>query len=320
MWCVVPTNIMEGVFMPTAEQLKQLDELKKKHNAIILAHNYQLDEVQEIADYIGDSFGLSQIATNTDADVIVFCGVHFMAESAKILSPEKKVILPVIDAGCPMAEMVDVEGLRELKAKHPGVPVVTYVNSSAAVKAESDICCTSSNALEVVESLDTDTIIFTPDQNLGSYIASKTDKKVILWEGYCITHHRVTTDEVNNVKELHPDALVLVHPETRPEVVALADHVDSTAGILRYVRESNHNKFIIGTEMGILYRLKNENPDKEFYILTPKLICTNMKKTHLSHVIEALRTLSPEIHVSEEIREKANLALERMLAIKGQKK
>lgn len=303
--------------MPTAEVVRHIEELKKKHHVIILAHNYQMDEVQEIADYIGDSFGLSQIAAQTDADVIIFCGVHFMAESAKILSPEKKVILPVLEAGCPMADMVDVEGLRELKAKHPGVPVVTYVNSSAAVKAESDICCTSSNAVQVVESLDSDTVIFTPDRNLGSYIAGKTDKKIILWEGYCITHHRVTPDDVRAAREAHPDALVLVHPETRPEIVSLADHADSTEGILRYARNSNHQKFIIGTEMGILYRLKKENPGKEFYILTPKLVCVNMKKTHLSHVINALETLSPEIHVPEEIRVKAKRALERMLEIKG---
>lgn len=303
--------------MPTAEVVKHIEELKKKHNAIILAHNYQVEEVQEVADYIGDSFGLSQIAAQTEADVIIFCGVHFMAESAKILSPDKKVILPVLEAGCPMADMVDVDGLRALKAKHPGVPVVTYVNSSAAVKAESDICCTSSNAVQVVESLDSDTIIFTPDQNLGSYIASKTNKKIILWEGYCITHHRVSPEDVKAVREAHPDAIILVHPETRPEIVALADHADSTEGILRYVRNSNHQKFIIGTEMGILYRLKKENPDKEFYILTPKLVCVNMKKTHLSHVIKALETLSPEIHVPEETRVKAKRALERMLEIKG---
>ncbi len=302
--------------MPTDEVKKRLEELKKQHNAIILAHNYQSDEVQEVADYIGDSFGLSQIAAETDADVIIFCGVHFMAESAKILSPDKKVILPVLEAGCPMADMVDVEGLRQLKAQHPGVPVVTYVNSSAAVKAESDICCTSSNAVKVVESLDSDTIIFTPDQNLGSYIANKTNKKIILWEGYCITHHRVSPAEVRKVREAHPDALILVHPETRPEIVALADHADSTAGILRYVRESNHKKFIIGTEMGIMYRLKKENPDKEFYILTPKLVCVNMKKTRLAHVVQALETLSPEIHVDEDVRVKAKQALERMLAIK----
>lgn len=303
--------------MPTAEVVKHIEELKKKHNAIILAHNYQVEEVQEVADYIGDSFGLSQIAAQTEADVIIFCGVHFMAESAKILSPDKKVILPVLEAGCPMADMVDVDGLRALKAKHPGVPVVTYVNSSAAVKAVSDICCTSSNAVQVVESLDSDTIIFTPDQNLGSYIASKTNKKIILWEGYCITHHRVSPEDVKAVREAHPDAIILVHPETRPEIVALADHADSTEGILRYVRNSNHQKFIIGTEMGILYRLKKENPDKEFYILTPKLVCVNMKKTHLSHVIKALETLSPEIHVPEETRVKAKRALERMLEIKG---
>lgn len=303
--------------MPAAEVVKKLEKLKKKHNAIILAHNYQIEEVQRIADYVGDSFGLSQTAAETDADVIVFCGVHFMAESAKILAPDKKVILPREDAGCPMAEMVDVDGLRELKKQHPGVPVVTYVNSSAAVKAESDVCCTSSNALEIVNSLDSDTIIFTPDQNLGSYIADKTDKKIILWEGYCITHHRVLPEEVKEVKEAHPDALLLAHPETRPEVVALADHVDSTSGILRFAKESDNKKFIIGTEMGILTRLKDENPDKEFYILTPKLVCTNMKKTHLSHVVEALENLEPEIDVPEDIRKKAETALERMLAVKG---
>lgn len=303
--------------MPTPEVVKYIEDLKKQHNAIILAHHYQTDDVQEVADYVGDSFGLSQIAANTDADVIVFCGVHFMAESAKILSPTKKVILPVLDAGCPMAEMVDVDGLRALKAQHPGVPVVTYVNSSAAVKAESDICCTSSNAVKLVESLDADTIIFTPDENLGAYVAEKTKKNVILWKGFCITHHRVMPEDVIAARQAHPDALVLVHPETRPEVVALADYADSTAGILKYVRESTHRKFIIGTEMGILHGLKKENPEKEFYLLTPKLVCVNMKKTHLSDVVQALETLSPEIHVEESIRVKALQALERMLAIKG---
>ena len=303
--------------MPTPEVVKHIQELKKQHNAIILAHTYQVDEVQEVADYVGDSFGLSQIAANTDADVIVFCGVHFMAESAKILSPDKKVILPVLEAGCPMAEMVDVEGLRELKAQHPGVPVVTYVNSSAAVKAESDICCTSSNAIKVVESIASDTVIFTPDENLGSFVAEKTGKNVILWKGHCITHQRVTPEDVMAAREAHPDALILVHPETRPEVVALADYADSTTGIIQYVKNSNDHKFIIGTEMGILHPLKKENPDKEFYLLTPKLVCVNMKKTRLSNVVAALETLSPEIHVAEDVRLKARQALDRMLAIKG---
>lgn len=303
--------------MPTPEVVKHIQELKKQHNAIILAHTYQIDEVQEVADYVGDSFGLSQIAANTDADVIVFCGVHFMAESAKILSPDKKVILPVLEAGCPMAEMVDVEGLRELKAQHPGVPVVTYVNSSAAVKAESDICCTSSNAIKVVESIEGDTVIFTPDENLGSFVAKKTGKNVILWKGHCITHQRVTPEDVMAAREAHPDALILVHPETRPEVVALADYADSTTGIIQYVKNSNNHKFIIGTEMGILHPLKKENPDKEFYLLTPKLVCVNMKKTRLSNVVAALETMSPEIHVAEDVRLKARQALDRMLAIKG---
>lgn len=298
-----------------AELMARLRELKEKHRAVILAHYYQRGEIQDAADFVGDSFQLSQKAASTDADVIVFCGVHFMAESAKILSPDKIVILPEPRAGCPMADMIDPEGLRELKARHPGVPVVSYVNTSAAVKAESDICCTSSNALKVVNSLEADEIIFTPDRNLGSWIAAHTDKKLILWDGYCNTHNRLTLDQIQEAKAAHPEALVVVHPECRPEVTAAADHVASTAGMVRFVRESKAREFIIGTEGGLLHLLQKECPDKRFYLASSRLLCPNMKSNTLPKVVRALETLSPQIEVPEEIRQRAALALERMLAV-----
>lgn len=290
-------------------------ELKKARNAVILAHNYQIDEVQDVADYVGDSFGLSRIAANVDAEVIVFCGVHFMAESAAILAPGKTVLLPEILAGCPMADMVTVEALREKKKKHPRATVVTYVNSSAAVKAESDICVTSSNAVEVVNSLDTEEILFVPDQNLGSFVADRTDKRVILWDGYCLTHHRVCQDDVAVARAAHPDAVVVVHPECRPEVVKTADYAFSTSGILKFARETEYQKLIIGTEMGLLYRLKQENPGKQFLLLNQGLVCPNMKYTNLEKVVRSLETLQPQITVKESIREPARRALERMLAV-----
>jgi len=293
----------------------RLRELKEKHRAVILAHYYQRGEIQDAADFVGDSFQLSQKAASTDAEVIVFCGVHFMAESAKILSPEKIVLLPEPRAGCPMADMVDAEGLRELKARHPGVPVVSYVNTSAAVKAESDICCTSSNALKVVNSLEADEIIFTPDRNLGSWIAAHTDKKLILWDGYCNTHERLTLEQIQEAKAAHPDALVVVHPECRPEVTAAADHVASTAGMVRFVRESSAREFIIGTEGGLLHLLQKECPEKRFYLASPRLLCPNMKSNTLPKVVRALETLTPQIEVPEDIRQRAALALERMLSV-----
>ncbi len=294
---------------------KEIRRLAEERNALLLAHNYQRDEIQEIADITGDSLGLSMEAARTDKDVIVFCGVHFMAESASILAPQKIVLLPRPDAGCPMADMVTPEGLREVKARHPGAPVVTYVNSSAAVKAESDICCTSSNAVNVVNSLEDKEVILVPDRNLGRYIADRTDKVCHFWEGYCPTHDRLETAEVNRAKQEHPDALFVAHPECTPDVLELADHICSTSGMYEYCRRSPNRKFIIGTEAGILYRLRKENPEKEFILPTSKLICPNMKLTSLEDVLHSLQTLSPEITVPLAVRERARITLDRMLAV-----
>ena len=295
---------------------QQIRGLLKKHNAVLLAHNYMRDEVQEIADITGDSLALSIEASKTSANVIVFCGVHFMAESAAILSPDKKVLLPRPVAGCPMADMVTAEELDQLRAQHPGVPVVTYVNSSAEVKAHSDICCTSANALKVVRSLQQEELIFVPDRNLGRWIAKFVpEKKFIFWEGYCPTHERMTVAAVLQKKAEHPDALFICHPESAPEVSALADHVCSTSGMYDYCRTSPATKFIIGTEAGILYKLRLDNPGKEFILASPALFCPNMKLTSLEDVLLSLQTLAPVVTVPEEIRLKAKGALDRMLAI-----
>ncbi len=302
--------------MEKNELITQILKLKRERNAVIVAHNYQIDDVQEIADVVGDSFALSKYCAEDPRDVIVFCGVHFMAESAKILSPQKTVLLPEINAGCPMADMVTAQDVRKMKETYPGAAVVCYINTSAEVKAECDICCTSSNAVKVIESLSEEQIIFVPDKNLGDYIAKKVPrKKMILWEGYCITHHRVTTEDVKMVKETHPDALVLAHPECRPEVVALADFVGSTKQIIDFAAASKENKFIIGTEMGVLVRLRKDNPHKTFYLLSQGLICPNMKKTKLESVYHALRDMKYAIELEEEIRLKAKGSLERMLAV-----
>jgi quinolinate synthase len=295
---------------------QQIQDLLVKHNAVLLAHNYMRDEVQEIAHITGDSLGLSIEAAKTDADVIVFCGVHFMAESAAILSPGKKVLLPRADAGCPMADMVTAEALEQLKAEHPGVPVVTYVNSSAEVKAHSDICCTSANALTVVKSLKETELIFVPDRNLGRWVASFVpEKHFIIWEGYCPTHERMTLEAVLQKKAEHPDALFICHPESAPRVTALADHACSTSGMYDYCRTSPAQKFIIGTEAGILYKLRLENPGKEFILASPALFCPNMKLTSLEDILLSLQTLSPVVTVPEDIRIRAKRALDRMLAI-----
>jgi quinolinate synthase len=273
------------------------------------------DEVQEIADITGDSLGLSQEAAKTRAEVIVFCGVHFMAESAAILSPEKTVLLPRLDAGCPMADMITAEDLRTFKAARPGVPVVTYVNSSAEVKAESDICCTSANALKVVESLPDKEIIFTPDRNLGHYVAQFSSKKFHLWDGYCPTHERLKPEAVLQLKMNHPDALFICHPECNPAVTALADHACSTSGMYDYCRQSSSKSFIIGTEAGILYRLQAENPDKRFILASPALFCPNMKLTSLEDILLALKSMEPVVTVDESVRIKAKRALDRMIAV-----
>lgn len=291
--------------------------LKKERNAIIVAHNYQRDEVQAIADLVGDSLALARHCAESDASTIVFCGVHFMAESAKIMSPEKTVLLPEIDAGCPMADMIDEVSLKAWKAEHPGVAVVCYINSSAAVKAESDICCTSSNAIAVVRSLPEKEILFVPDCNLGQYVAEQVpEKKFHFWEGYCITHHRVKASDVTAARKAHPEALLLAHPETTPEVWKQADFVGSTKQIIDYATQSEAKTFLIGTEMGIFWKLRQNNPDKTFYLLAPGLICPNMKKTTLVSVRDALLKNQYQIETSDEVSAGARAALTRMLAVK----
>lgn len=298
------------------QEIKQeIRRLAEERNALLLAHNYQRDEIQEIADITGDSLGLSMEAARTERQVIVFCGVHFMAESAAILAPDKIVLLPRPDAGCPMADMVTADGLRELKARHPGAPVVTYVNSSAAVKAESDICCTSANAVRVVNSLEAEEVILVPDRNLGRYIAAHTDKVCHLWEGYCPTHDRLLVADVERALQEHPDALFMAHPECPPEILTLAHHICSTSGMYDFARQNPAKKFIVGTEAGILYRLRRENPAKEFILPTSRLICPNMKLTSLEDVLKSLQTMSPEITVPKAIRDRARVALDRMLSV-----
>lgn len=295
--------------------VKEIEKLKKERNAVIVAHNYQPDSVQVIADYIGDSFGLSKKAAELKEEVIVFCGVKFMAESAKIVSPEKIVLIPEINAGCPMADMADLESLKGFKQQHPDAAVVSYVNSSAAVKSESDICCTSSNAVKIVNLLPQEKIIFLPDKNLGDYVNKRTDKEIIFWEGFCPTHHRVMLEDVKNSQEIYPDAPILAHPECRAEVLEKADYIGSTAGILDYAKKSDAEKLIIGTEKGLLYRLKKENPEKEFHLLSSQLICRNMKKTNLKKIFNSLKNMDGEIKIDEKIRIKAEKALQAMIEL-----
>ena len=295
---------------------REIRELLRGRNAVLLAHNYQRDEIQEIADITGDSLGLSQEAAKTDADVIVFCGVHFMAESAAILSPRKTVLLPRLDAGCPMADMVTADDLRAYREAHPKAVVVTYVNSSAEVKALSDICCTSGNAVNVVRSIPEDREIFmVPDRNLAHYVAKKSGRELTWWDGYCPTHERLTVAAVLRAREAHPDALLVVHPECPPKVVEMADAVLSTSGMYSYCRRSEAKEFLVGTEMGILYRLRKENPGKKFHLASRALICPNMKLTTLEDVRDSLASLSPVVTVPPVIREKALSALEAMLRV-----
>jgi len=289
--------------------------LKEDRHAIILAHNYQTADVQDIADLTGDSLELSRAAATMDGDVIVFCGVDFMAETAAIISPKKTVLLPAQDACCPMSDMITADELKLVKTRHPEAAVVCYVNTTAEVKAESDICCTSSNAVKVVNSLLKDQIIFVPDRNLALYTQRFTKKAILPWEGFCTVHDRITADHVHQVHDLHPGAIILVHPECRPEVIDLADQVASTSGIIRYVCESPKNEFIIGTEIGILHRLRKECPTKKCYPLSQAAICTNMKKTDLNKVRNALFSLQPRITVPEDIAHRARCAIERMLAV-----
>jgi quinolinate synthase len=297
------------------ELVEQINDLRKQRNAVLLVHNYQRGEVQDIADFIGDSLELSQKAAGTDADVIVFCGVHFMAETAAILCPDKTVLLPDAHAGCPMADMITADRLREKKAELPGAAVVCYVNSSADVKAESDICCTSANAVKVIEAIDDEEILFIPDQYLGHYVSTKTDKKIHLWPGYCPTHARIQPDDITRLKREHPEAKAVVHPECRPEVIELADAVLSTSGMCRYAQETDAREIIVGTEIGIIHRLKKENPDKTFFPISDKAICPNMKKITLEKVLWSLKEMSPQVTVPEPIRVRAKQAVDWMLEI-----
>ncbi len=294
--------------------VEKISGLKKKHNAIILAHNYQRGEIQDVADFVGDSLGLSQQAAKTDADLIVFCGVHFMAETAALLSPDKTVIMPDEHAGCPMASMITARELREKKKLYPNIKVVCYVNTTAAVKAESDICCTSSNAVKIVSSIPEDEdILFIPDKSLGAYVSSCLNRDMIYWEGYCPTHHRILAEQIVKMKSDHPAAEVVVHPECTPDVIAIADHVASTTGILNYAKSSDSKEFVIGTELGILHRMKKENPDKTFMPVTPLSDCPNMKLNTLEKLLWALEDLQFVVTVPEDIAVEARKAIQRML-------
>ena len=295
--------------------IEKINRLKKQKNAVILAHVYQRPEIYQVADFIGDSYGLSKQATQTNADIIVFCGVDFMAESAYILNPTKTVLIPTKQANCPMAAMVDVEGLRELKAKHPDAAVVSYVNTTAEVKAESDICCTSANAVKVVNSLEEKKVIFVPDSNLANYVMRNTEKQIIPWQGWCYVHNKFSAEGIIEAKAKHVDAKVLVHPECVPEVVDLADEVFSTTGMINYVKGSPDETFIIGTEVGVVERLRQMFPQKTFYQASPGGTCLQMKKTTLELVLESLEKEQFKVVVPENIRVRATKALDKMLNV-----
>lgn len=294
----------------------KIRELKKKRNAIILAHNYQLPEVQDVADLRGDSLELSRAAAKTDASVIVFCGVHFMAETASILSPGKKVIVPDINAGCPMANMITAQDLRKLKQEHPKAAAVGYVNTSAQVKAELDYCCTSTNAVAVINALkDEKEIIFVPDKYLADYASRETGRKLISWGGYCPTHVKIMPEDIKREKKFHPNAKVIAHPECLPSVVSLADKVLSTSQMVKFAKETDAGEIIVATEVGLIYRLKQDNPGKEFYPASERAVCPNMKRTTQEKVLWALEELKEEVRVPDEIRRRAKKSIDRMLEI-----
>ena len=311
--------IMETKANITKEETKLVEKiksLKKERKAIILVHNYQRPEIQDIGDYLGDSLGLCRIAAASDSEVICFCGVRFMAESAAILCPEKKIVLPAPEAGCSLADDLSIDTLREIKVKHPNAAVVCYVNSSAQVKAESDICCTSANAIKVVNSLQGyNEIIFVPDHNLGHYVSLHTEKRIFLTDVYCNAHNPLTKDDVLKAKSKYPKAKLIAHPECTPEVLELVDFVSSTAGMVKYVRESGAREFIIGTETGMVYRLKQEFPGFEFYPVSDKMLCEHMKLITLERLAKVLETLEPVIRIPEQIRLKAKRALEKMMEL-----
>jgi len=298
-----------------AEWLDEIQRLRRERQAVILAHNYQPGEIQDLADFTGDSLELSRKAAASPAPVIVFCGVYFMAETASILSPDKTVLLPEPSAGCPMADMIDGPALRAWKALHPGASVVCYVNSSAEVKAESDICCTSSNAERVVASIPGE-ILFVPDRHLGGWVSRRLNRRLELWNGFCPTHARILPAYVRQIHAEHPEALILAHPECREEVTALADVVLSTGGMLRFAKVSSAQAFIIATEIGLLHRLRIENPGKQFFAATPNASCPNMKKITLEKIARSLLTLAPRIEVPEPVASRARESITRMLEIR----
>lgn len=297
--------------------LESIEKLRREKKAVILAHTYQPAEIQEISDFVGDSYGLSVKASQLeDAEMIIFCGVKFMAETAAILNPGKKVIMPVADAGCPMADMINGEQLEAFKAEHPGAPVVCYVNSTAEVKAGSTICCTSSNALKVVRSLgDVPEILFVPDQNLGHFVEQKLGRKLVLWNGFCPIHNAVKKETVRDAMAAHPNAKVMLHPETRPEVQAGADYVLSTGQMIDLVREKPEDEYIVGTENGIMHALAKAVPNGKFTAINPPLICGDMKKTTLEMVLESLETENTLVSVPEDIARKALKSIQAMLAL-----
>ena len=302
--------------MAVRELVERLFELKRERNAVILAHNYERGEVQDVADYTGDSLGLSQQAAKTDADVILFCGVHFMAETAAILCPDKTVLIPDPNAGCPMADMITPRELALAKEHHPDSVVVCYVNSSAAIKAMSDICCTSANATKVVASVPADRpVLFVPDQSLGDYVAKQLGRDLILWGGYCPTHHRILARDVRERKAEHPDALFVCHPECTADVVAMADHVGSTSGMLRFCRENPATKFIIGTEVGLLHPLRKQDPEKTFIEASPLADCPDMKLNTIEKMVWALEDMAHRVVVAPEVASRARSAIERMVEL-----
>lgn len=291
-------------------------KLKKEKHAVILAHCYQNVEIDEVADFVGDSLSLSQKAAETDAQIIVFAGVYFMAETAKILSPDKKVLLPKLEAGCQMANMIDLKQLREFKSKNKNIPVVCYVNSTAEVKSESDICCTSSNAVKIVKSLGVNDVLFVPDTHLGAWVQEKLGNvNVITYPGYCPTHLRITPDDILNMRQKYPNALVLAHPECHKAVTTIADYVGSTTGIMKFAAESDNTDFIISTEIGVVERLKRDYPHKNFLLVSPKAVCHNMKQNHIEDIYNALKLEQHEINVDKEIAKKAVTCIKRMLEV-----
>ncbi len=303
--------------MTNQDIVKRINELRKEHKAVILAHNYVLGEVQDIADFVGDSLELSIKAAATQAPVIVFCGVSFMAETAKLLAPNSTVLLPEVSAGCPMADMASAEAVRALRKEHPDAVFVAYVNTTAAVKAEVDICCTSANAEKIVSSIPEDKeIVFLPDQNLGGNVMKKLNRKMILFPGYCPTHHRVTPEQLDAMRQQYPAAPIMVHPECPVEVTAKADAALSTGGMLKFVKESPAKQIIVGTESGIIHRLRKENPDKEFIALAPAPRCMNMKKITLESVLKSLEEMQTPVELPQAMIQRAKLPIERMLAVK----